>query len=334
MILVYKKVRIIEKERIIIEKSNYPSILETNIILMLIAILLITLGVKAQENQLYIGLLITEYLIIMLPIITYIKLRGYSIKETLKLNSIGLREIIISILIILSSYPVAVFFNYIGFIILHYIGEIKPSPIPIPSTYREFLISFFIFALSPGICEEIMFRGFVLNAYKSLGKKKTIIYSGILFGLFHFNLQNLLGPIYLGIILGMIYIKTNSLYSSIIGHAVNNTIALAIGAYFNLGEDNYNLNMEEINMIGTSELLLSLFILGITAIIFGVLSYRLLKLLDNKSNMNLNERNNFLPDEQVILELHQKNTLNIYEIIPILVVLMCFIKINYLYFFL
>jgi hypothetical protein len=334
LILAYKRDKIVGKEAIIIEKSNHPSILETNIIFMLVAFLLVTIGAIAQATELYSGLLITEYLIIMLPTVAYLKLRGYSIKSSLKFNPIGFREIILSILIIVCSYPVAVFFNYIGFIILDYIAEIKPSPIPIPSTYSEFVIGFLIIALSPGICEEIMFRGLVLNAYKSIGKKKAIIYSGILFGLFHFNLQNLLGPIYLGIILGIIYLKTDSLYSTIIGHTANNTIALALGTYFNIFGEKYNLNIEEVNMVETEELLLSLLSLGIMALIFGFLSYKLLKLLGRDNNIGSREIDNFLPKEQLIIELNQKSSLNIYEILPILVVLIFFIILNYLYFFL
>ncbi len=77
---------------------------------MIIAFLLISLGAKAQARELYTGLLITEYIIILLPSLLYLKLKGYYIKETLKLNSVDFKEIIISILLILFSYPVAVFF--------------------------------------------------------------------------------------------------------------------------------------------------------------------------------------------------------------------------------
>ena len=286
----------------------------------------------AQDYELYKGLLITEYIIILLPSLLFLKLKGYSIKKTLKLNPIDAKEIIISILLILFSYPVAVFFNYIGFVFLHYFGEIKPSPIPIPSNYGEFLIGFLIIALSPGICEEIMFRGLVLNSYRKLGKRKAVIYSAILFGIFHFNAQNLLGPIYLGVILGIIYIKTDSIYSSIICHTTNNTVALGLGTFLNLNGENLDLNIEEINMLGSSELLLSLFSLGIVALIFGILSYKLVNLLDNKRE-ELNEIDNFMSGEELIWETSQRKNLYIYEILPLIIVIVVFVILNYLFFF-
>ncbi len=50
--------------------------------------------------------------------------------------------------------------------------EIKPSPVPIPSGLKEYLIGFIIIALTPGICEEAMFRGMVMSSYDSLGKRR------------------------------------------------------------------------------------------------------------------------------------------------------------------
>lgn len=317
-----------------VEKPNSPSILEANIVLMITALLFITLGTKVQQNDIYTGVLITEYLIIMAPTIVYLKITGYSLRETLRLNPISFKQAIMVILIVILSYPVAVFFNYIGIIILDAIAEIKPSPVPIPSEPREFVVGFFAIALSPGICEEVMFRGLMINSYGSFGKKKAIIYSAILFGVFHFNAQNLMGPIYLGMLLGVILYKTNSLYSAIIAHTTNNTIPLAIGYAFNIGNENLNLGMEQINMPAMEEMIYSFFALGAMALIFGILSYKLIKLLPIGNEKDLIEMDNFLPKKQLVDEIYQRERLSINECLPIMVVFAIFFLINYLYFFL
>lgn len=175
-----------------IENKKNPSILGTNILYLTIALLLITFGRKAQIGEVYTGLLITEYLIILMPILLYIKIRGYSIKEALRLNRISPKQSIYIVFIVMFSYPIAIFFNFIGIMILSKFGLVMPNPVPIPSTPNELLLGFFIIALTPGICEEVMFRGLIMNSYKSLGREKAIIYSAILFGMFHFNMQNLL----------------------------------------------------------------------------------------------------------------------------------------------
>ena len=228
--------------------KNTPSILETNMLFLFIALLLITLGAKAQYWNIYIGLLVTEYLIILLPVLAYLRFNDYSIKDALRLNKINLKHILLTILIVLSSYPVAVFFNFIGLTLLNKFTQVRANPIPIPSNPREYILCFLIIALTPGICEEVMFRGLIMSSYDSFGKKKAIIYSAILFGVFHFNAQNLLGPIYLGLLFGIIAYKTDSIYPTIIGHTVNNTIALTIGYFATRAEQVVELNMENINM--------------------------------------------------------------------------------------
>lgn len=211
-----------------------PTILEANFFYLLIVALFIFLGSMAQQWDLLKGLVITEYLIILLPTVLFIVIRnlivkGNSLKKVLRLNRISFKQAIMVSLITVLSYPFAVLLNTIAALIISRFGELKPSPVPIPQTGSELLIGLFVIAISAGICEEVMFRGLMLNAYERLGKKKAIIFSAILFGVFHFNPQNLLGPIFLGIIFGIILLKTNSIFSAMLAHATNNAIALLLG---------------------------------------------------------------------------------------------------------
>lgn len=307
-----------------------PSILETNLIYLAIALLLITLGSKAQYREIYTGLLITEYLIVLLPILLYLKLKDYSIGHNLKLNKISFKQAIFILFIVIFSYPIAVFFNFIGIMILSKFIYIKPNPVPIPSTWEQFLIGFLVIGLTPGICEEIMFRGMVMSSYESLGRKKAIIYSAVLFGLFHFNAQNLFGPIYLGILFGIIAYKTNSLISTILGHTVNNTIALTIGYVIdNIGNKEPTVElMPEMTVI-----LSSLLVLGVVALLLGFIVYKLIKLLPDSNKNEIIEINSFFSGEFLIEDVNMKKGLSIKESIPIFLVVFIFVIINYKYLF-
>ncbi|MCW7999064.1 hypothetical protein CFK35_14275 [Clostridium sp. cpc1] len=94
-------------------KRKNPSILETNIFYFVLGILLIFLGGFAQSREIYSGLLITQYLIILLPTILYLRIRGYSLKNTLRLNKISMKQIVLIPLIVIFAYPVGAFLNYI-----------------------------------------------------------------------------------------------------------------------------------------------------------------------------------------------------------------------------
>src|SRR5690606_39062887 len=113
------------------------------------------------------------------------------------------------------TYPIAVFFQAIFIGILNIFIDVSPSGVPLPSDGIQYIISMLIIAIAPGICEEVMFRGVILNSYSTLGYRKSIFLSALLFGMFHFNLLNFVGPTILGVVFGIIVYRTNSLYSSI-----------------------------------------------------------------------------------------------------------------------
>lgn len=312
-------------------ENNTPSILETNILFLLIALLLITLGARAQYKEIYTGLLVTEYLIILLPILAYLRHNDYSIKDALRLNKTNLKQVLLTIFIVIFSYPVAVFFNFIGLALLSKFSPIRANPIPIPSNPREYLIGFLIIALTPGICEEIMFRGFIMSSYSRFGKKKAIIYSAILFGIFHFNVQNLLGPIYLGLLFGIIAYKTDSIYPTIIGHTVNNTIALTIGYFATRAEQVMELAGEPMILPEVDEMIMAFFGLGLLALIFGFISFKLIKLMPSKGESRVLEINTFIQGESLIEDLHYKEGMSIIEAFPIFLVMIIFIIWNYIF---
>lgn len=213
------------------DRLKSPSLLEANLIYLVLGVLLLSVGQIVQSREVYSGLLITEFIIILLPNLAYLKFRGYSLKKVLRLNKISLEQALYSVFIMIFAYPVAVAINAIMILLLSKVTTALPSGIPLPGNLKEFGVGIFIMAIAPGICEEVMFRGTMLDSYERLGHKKSILITAFLFGIFHFNIFNFIGPAFLGIILGVLVYKTNSIYTSIIGHTINNSIALTIG-YF------------------------------------------------------------------------------------------------------
>ena len=264
-----------------------------------------------------------------MPITLYLKFNNYSISHVLRLNRINFKQILLTILIVLFSYPVAVFLNFIGIALLGKFAKAQPTPIPLPSNLKEYLLSFLIIALTPGICEETMFRGFIMSSYDRFGKKKAIVYSAILFGIFHFNMQNLLGPIYLGILFGTIAYKTNSIYPTMIGHTVNNTIALTIGYIATRTEQLVGVSMENVDLPEMEQMIIAILGLGIFALVFGFISFKLIKLLPTGEKKEVLEINTFIQGEYLARELYKKDGMNMMEAFPIFIVAVIFILWNY-----
>lgn len=319
-----------------IKDNSRPSIFEANFFYLFIGIILLTLGSYAQSKGVYSGLLITEYIIILAPTIFYLKMRGYSLKKVLRLNKVSLKQVLLIPLIVIFSYPIGVFFNYLMLIVLNYFGKVSANPVPIPESGQEMIIGLIVVALSAGICEEIMFRGFIMKAYEKQGMILSIIFSGILFGLFHFNIQNLLGPIYLGLIFGYMVHKTDSIFTSIIAHTANNAFALILGMLVT----KINVDPElaaDVAATGvisdTAAMVIGAIGIGFIAVICGVIVFLLLRLL-GKNNKSENFESNIHNGVETSIqgELVSDTKEGLISFVPVFIVIIIFIYSTYMYF--
>ncbi|HEY0459179.1 MAG TPA: CPBP family intramembrane glutamic endopeptidase, partial [Pyrinomonadaceae bacterium] len=98
------------------------------------------------------------------------------------------------------------------------VGDIEAL---LPRTKNEKLW-FILVALSAGICEELIFRGYGLRLFESIGFSgmSLLIVTAVVFGLVHIY-QGFLGVIttaMMGALFTLIYIQTGSLWWSIVAH--------------------------------------------------------------------------------------------------------------------
>ncbi len=81
-------------------------------------------------------------------------------------------------------------------------------------------------ALVPAFCEEVLFRGRILANLAPYGKTGAIVISSVLFALMHQNPYQILYTAAAGIMLGMAYIKTGSIWLGTVIHFVNNAYSV------------------------------------------------------------------------------------------------------------
>ncbi len=101
----------------------------------------------------------------------------------------------------------------------------------IPNIY----VAVLLLALVPAICEEFAFRGFILTGMEYGHQRRTaILLSALLFGFLHVLLslfQQLFNATLLGIILGMLAVRSGSILPGIVFHFLNNGLAVVQGAW-------------------------------------------------------------------------------------------------------
>lgn len=98
-------------------------------------------------------------------------------------------------------------------------------------TFNQAMSFIAIVILAP-VLEEVFFRGFLFQTLKAHTKPwLAIILGGFIFAALHIELQVILPLWLLGIILCYIFHKTNSIYTSITFHILNNLIAFLITVF-------------------------------------------------------------------------------------------------------
>jgi sodium transport system permease protein len=83
-----------------------------------------------------------------------------------------------------------------------------------------------VFAVTPAICEELAFRGFILSGLARGGRLAIAVgISSLMFGIIHMIPQQAFNAALLGLVLGLLAIYSRSLFPAIAFHFCNNAIA-------------------------------------------------------------------------------------------------------------
>jgi membrane protease YdiL (CAAX protease family) len=95
------------------------------------------------------------------------------------------------------------------------------------------LVALFNIGVVPAICEEILFRGYVLRSFeKSWGITTAIIISGLIFGMYHLQIANLLPLTCIGMLLAYMTWITQSIYPAMVAHFANNGASVLFAKYY------------------------------------------------------------------------------------------------------
>ena len=87
-------------------------------------------------------------------------------------------------------------------------------------------------AVVPALCEEIAFRGFIMSGLSSRGRTlQAIILSSIAFGIMHMIPQQVANAALVGLVLGALAFRSQSIFPCIAFHFVNNALAVLHGRY-------------------------------------------------------------------------------------------------------
>lgn len=203
-------------------------------------------------------------------LLIYGKVKNLSYKIIIKENKISYLDLTFTILLTLGMcFGFSLLNNYfINFI--EKISNYEPQNIILPDfSLPNFIVSFIFVCVLPAICEELMFRKLFIKSMQGANLIFTMLFVGLLFSLFHFNLVQTLYQFVIGCLFVIVVKATNSTIPAVLIHFLNNLIVLIL----------YYIN---------ENLVIPLFvvIIGLVVAIISI-SYFIYKLIKNKQEKTL-----------------------------------------------
>lgn len=192
-------------------------------------LLMVIIGTVLQMRSVRVGLAITELLLILAPAIFFLYQKKLPILESLQLRPISIGISLQSIAIGITSWGIAA-----GIIVLTIpiLGSPPSVPELVPQSSWDLLWVLLIAALLPGLCEEILFRGVLQGILSRKGQWTGVVITAFLFAVFHLNPWNLLPAFFLGVVFGVLVVRTGSLIPAILAHIAANATAFTVAYIF------------------------------------------------------------------------------------------------------
>jgi len=210
-------------------KHHRPPLLASLALYAGIITALILMTPALQRYPVSTSILISEWMFIMIPCLIFLRALHVRPKSDLRITGISIGTAIGAALVSIS-----------GILLTGELVAIQNEIVPIPPEYLEMMrelftlpgdvhwtYSAFVFGISPAICEELLFRGILLQG--ALGKVSpswAVLITGLLFGLFHLDPYRFVGTTVLGFIMAYVALRASSLLASMVYHAANNLMIL------------------------------------------------------------------------------------------------------------
>jgi sodium transport system permease protein len=191
-------------------------------------------GVRLQGAWGERGLLASQWLFLALPAVAFAAAGGHDLRRTLALRAPAPRAMLAALLIAAGGIPIALLIGALQLRLFEGGAESLAGLEALLSATdaRRALWLLFLVALTPAICEELVFRGVLLQ---SLGREarawRAILLSAAIFGAFHLSFETalrFLPTFWLGLLLGWVVWHSRSVFASMGMHFVNNAFVVLL----------------------------------------------------------------------------------------------------------
>lgn len=213
-----------------LQKGGVPTVSDVWFVVALTIVLVLYAGSMLQLKFGLGGVFGTQLIILLVPLAVVLYTKK-DIRMTYGFRSTGVAGFVGALFVILGMYPINIAVSY-GLISLF-----PQSADNVVTTFSSIMDGnavsiFLVIALTPAICEEMLFRGLIYNAMKARYRVPVAIgIVAVLFGIYHMSLVKFVPTGLLGLVLCYVAYKTESIFPSMMMHFINNALSVAASYY-------------------------------------------------------------------------------------------------------
>jgi sodium transport system permease protein len=197
-------------------------------------VLLFYAGAALQGWHARWGLLATLWLVLALPTVGVARYLKLDLAETFALRAPSARQMGGALALGAGAWVLVAHLQALVEVVMPTppaLYEALQRALPVATTPADWAAMLLVAALSPAICEELVFRGFLLSSLRGrLPAWAAVGASAAAFGAFHMSLYRLAPTMTLGLVMGWLALRSRSVWPAVAFHGVNNAAALGLSA--------------------------------------------------------------------------------------------------------
>ena len=199
-----------------------------------IGLLYFYLGTPLRALGMERGLLAAQWLLLALPAVLFALLGPFRPRPTLALRPPAPRALLAAALIMVGGIPIGWLLGYLQGLFLDIPEEFLEmfQNLLTADSPGRFAWLILLIAITPAICEELVFRGVLLQGLsREMSMAKAVVGSALVFGIFHLSFETVirfLPTAWLGLLMAFVVWHTRSLFASMLMHFLNNATAVVL----------------------------------------------------------------------------------------------------------
>lgn len=213
-----------------LKKGGVPTVSDVWFVVALTMLLVLYAGSMLQIRYGLMGVFGTQLILLAVPLFLVIYTKR-DVKETYGFASAKPAAYLGGAVLIAGAYPV-------NLVIAVGLTSLFPESAGNVETVFADIMSgnvpavFFVIALAPAVCEEMLFRGVIMHSLKAKYRvSSAIAITAALFGMYHMSLVKFIPTGLLGLLLCLVVWKTGSIYPAMLMHFINNAISVFLSCY-------------------------------------------------------------------------------------------------------